>query len=252
MSFKAKIAALVVLFVLVALFIGAAGTIAIKSQERTIRSTFSAAENLSQLKSLAFSMEKVAAKARDIIIMDELSEKARVKGELEKIIAEETAPLIEAFRPTAQEEMGWGSLVESWKQYEALLREVIELSLANSGYTARVMSTGASYQYWFAYVPLLTKLVEMSRTVNNPLADELAFQAQTCLEAIKGLQVQEKMGLAAVTPQARDGAFEVGKTELSRVSEALNTMEGIVTARRSPPTSSRPSPTTSPGPPGAK
>ncbi|MDR2198360.1 MAG: methyl-accepting chemotaxis protein [Deltaproteobacteria bacterium] len=228
MSFKAKIAVVVGLFVVVALCIGIAGTVALRTQERTIRETFQTVDNLSYLKSLAFCMEEVAAKARDLLLLDEEADKLRIKGDIEKIINEEINPLIAAFKPTPREEQGWNSMIETWRQYTELLNGVMENSLINSGYYARVMSSGASLEYWMGYEPPILKMVNMARSVNSPKADELSFQLQTCLEAIKGLQLQEKLGLAAVTPQARSAAFVVGEEDLARVSATLNKIEGIL------------------------
>jgi methyl-accepting chemotaxis protein len=229
MSFKAKIALVVSLFVVVALCIGLAGTVAIKTQERTILETFESAESLSDLKTISFCMEEVAAKARDLIIFDDLNDKVRLRDEINKIIDEEIAPLLTAFKPTQEEEADFRDLNETWGQYTDLLKEVIENSIINSGYYARVMSSGASLEYWLGYEPPLKNMINMAREISSPKTDELAFQVQACLEAIKGLQLYEKLGLASVDIQNRDAAFTIGRTELSRVTQHLNTIESILT-----------------------
>ncbi|MDR2339603.1 MAG: methyl-accepting chemotaxis protein [Deltaproteobacteria bacterium] len=229
MSFKAKIAAVVGLFVVVALCIGIAGTLSLRTQEKTLIVTFNSAESLSNLKSMAFGMEEVAAKTRDIIIINEVDDKKRIQQEINRIIAEEIEPLINAYTPTPESQGSWDSLVGTWHEYTGLLKQVMDYSMVNSGYYARVMSSGASFQYWMGYEQPIRKLINMARTLNHPRADELAFQLQTCLEAIKGLQLQEKLAVSAVDAQTRDQAFGVGSEELRRVTAALNTIEGIVT-----------------------
>jgi hypothetical protein len=228
MSFKAKIAVVVALFVLVALCIGGAGTYSLKSQEKTLVETFGAAERLSVLKSVAFYMEEVAAKARDIIILNDLAEKNRVREEIDSLIRDEIDPLIKSFTPTPEEAPGWRSLIATWGEYTKLLDGVIANSMENTGYYARVMSSGPSFVYWMNYEPPLKRLMEIARSDPSGKSDELAYQLLNCLEAVKGLQLHEKQAVSAVDPQIRDQSFDVGKRDLSRMSGALNTIEGIL------------------------
>jgi methyl-accepting chemotaxis protein len=228
MSFRVKISIIVGLFVALSLVIGAAGYVSIKVLNGALDHSTQASDHFSMLQTVAFDIEEIAVLIRDLIRNDEPQAKARIRDELNKVADSKLAPILESYQPLPDEAEVWQSFVTNWGVYIENIRKVEEYSSANSGYLAKKLSAGASLKYWMSYEAPMRLMFEMARKSDHPRAVELAFHFLECIEAVKGLQLYEKLGLQATTAPAREGALTEGRADMARVTRAMNAMELIL------------------------
>jgi methyl-accepting chemotaxis protein len=228
MSFRFKISIIVGLFVALSLVIGAAGSVSIKVLHTALDHTTQATDQFSRLQTIAFDIEETATLIRDLMRADKPQDKARIREELNSLADSQLTPILAAYQPLPDEAAVWQSFMNSWLLYIDNVHRVEALSSANSGYFARRLSSGASYKYWMSYVEPMHWMLDKARASDHPLAAELAFQFLSCLEAIKGLQFYEKMGLQAETPEEREESMGRARAEMALVTKAMNEMERIL------------------------
>jgi methyl-accepting chemotaxis protein len=218
----------VALFVVLAVFIGATGTIAIKYQETAAESSLRSTEHFSSLQMTAYDMERISSQIKDVLLEEHAEEKSRTKEAVLDIIFNELGPILAAYDPGPEDAAQWETLMGYWENYVVLMDQVYADSERNTGYYAKVMSSGASLKYWLSYEKPLRYLIETARQSDHPRAVELMYYASNCLEAVKGLQLYEKLAVMAISGADRDSFLASGRAELARVTASLNEIEKIV------------------------
>ncbi|MDR1039431.1 MAG: methyl-accepting chemotaxis protein, partial [Deltaproteobacteria bacterium] len=229
MSFRIKISLIVGLFVVLSLVIGAAGSMSIKTLDAALDNTTHASDHFSMLQTVAFDIEEIAALIRDLMRESDPIAKSQIRDELNSVADTQLQPVLDSYVPVADEAAVWQAFLSDWGQFIDNIRKVEEYSSANSAYFARKLSEGASFKYWMAYEQPMRWMLEKARASDHPQAIELAFQFQTCIEAVKGLQLYEKLGVQADVPQDRETALKSGRAEMARVTASMNAMERILT-----------------------
>ncbi|MDR2611766.1 MAG: methyl-accepting chemotaxis protein, partial [Deltaproteobacteria bacterium] len=151
-----------------------------------------------------------------------------IYAELNGIVDTELAPVLQSYTPYPDEAILWQSFTNNWGLYLDGIRQVEENSSANTGFYSRRLSAGASLKYWMSYEQPMRWMLERARRLDQPQAEELAYQILVCLEAIKGLQLYEKLGIQAENPEAREAALTIGRSEMARVTQSMNAMERIL------------------------
>ncbi|MDR1312542.1 MAG: methyl-accepting chemotaxis protein [Deltaproteobacteria bacterium] len=228
MSFRVKISIIVGLFVILSLVIGAAGSVSIKVLDTALEHTTQSADHFSTLQTIAFDIEEVAALIRDLIRTEDAVAKARIRAELNDIADKQLAPILASYTPLSDEASSWQSFMGNWVQYIDNIRKVADYSSANSSYLARKLSAGASFKYWMSYEDPMRFLAQKARESPHPLARELEYQFLGCIDAIKGLQLYEKLAVQADTLVAREAALNNARSEMARVTKSMNAMEKLL------------------------
>ncbi|MDR1035855.1 MAG: methyl-accepting chemotaxis protein [Deltaproteobacteria bacterium] len=228
MSFRFKISIIVGLFVLLSLVIGAAGSVSINVLNTALDHSTQASEHFSMLQTVAFDIEEISALIRDMIRTEDSKGKARFREELSRVADGHLGPILSRYEPLADEAQVWQSFLTSWNQYIESIRKVEEYSSVNSGYLSRKLSEGASFKYWMGYEEPMLFMAEKARQSDHPEAKELEYQFLQCVEAMKGLQLFEKLAVQADTPEAREAALASARAEMARVTRSMNAMEKIL------------------------
>ncbi|MDR2460957.1 MAG: methyl-accepting chemotaxis protein [Deltaproteobacteria bacterium] len=227
-SFKLKIIVLVGLFVLVSLLIGISGVVAIKIQSNSLEESVETTHHFSSLENVAFYVEEVSSLVRGLLLTDDSKKKEESVNQIHAIMNTEMGPLMQSYVPLPEEAESWARLLELWDQYKAGAEDVIKNSVANTGYYAMVMSRDYSYKYWMSYEEPLTHIIEEIMKIDHWQAKDVLFSAMDCIEAIKSLQLHEKMGLQATDSETREQYFTQARTDMARMSKDLNDLEKLL------------------------
>ncbi|MDR1079814.1 MAG: methyl-accepting chemotaxis protein [Deltaproteobacteria bacterium] len=227
MSFRVKISIIVGLFVLLSLVIGAAGSVSIKVLDTALDHTTQASDHFSMLQTVAFDIEEISALIRDMMRTEDSRTKARIRDELNSVADDQLTPILSRYSPLEDEASVWQNFLANWSLYIDSIRKVEEYSSVNSGYLARKLSEGASFKYWMSYEQPMRFLAEKARLLDSPDARELELLLLQCIDAVKGLQLYEKLGVQADTPEAREAALTSARSEMARVTRSMNAMEKI-------------------------
>jgi uncharacterized coiled-coil DUF342 family protein len=157
--------------------------------------------------------------------------KASEKKKIDELIASRIIGEIDKFVPTPAQEAGWAKFKELWAKHHEIVENIYTLSAQNTGYYGRIISVSGSYTYWLDYEPALRQLHDQSVLwpETSPEAVSVSLLALECIEAIKGLQLREKLAIMSMSDDEKSRHIADGQRELRRVSLVLDQLENILT-----------------------
>ncbi|MDR1608120.1 MAG: methyl-accepting chemotaxis protein [Deltaproteobacteria bacterium] len=234
MAFKFKIYLITGFLCLTTLLVALCGYFALENLNGAVQISFEMENQSNVIHKLKNNIDLLSLAIREIVLNDDGAIKTEEKNNIDKIINNEINPEIKAFRPTEEQKADWDKFQGLWGEHKQTINEIYELSLKNTGYMGKVVSVYGSSQYWMDYEPDLRRLHDLAAVwpTGTPGAFEassVAFLTLECVEAIKGLQLREKLAVLAFSDEERERHVEDGRKELTRVTSMMNQMENILT-----------------------
>ncbi|MCD8138482.1 MAG: methyl-accepting chemotaxis protein [Planctomycetaceae bacterium] len=229
MSFKARIYLIVGLLIAVSIVIGAVGIRSMQSINTAMTVQADYAMKVSELKDIRFSINEVLTAIREIVISEDVDEMRKEKALIDELIARDIDPKLAAFQVQPVDQERWDSYIQLWTTHKDIAERIYTNTLANTDFFAAKLSIGDSLSYWLKYEEPLRKVVESSKTLEGPEGLTLAHTAWEALDALKSLQLREKLIVMAADTDRRVAESEIGKTELARFTRMLNALEKQLT-----------------------
>jgi methyl-accepting chemotaxis protein len=188
----------------------------------------SSSQHVMDLMAINAGITEEASLIRDVILMDDVKIKAETKQRIDDISNNRLDPMFKSFTASSQEAAMWKDLLNSWDQHKALMEEVYEDSLANTGYYAKLLSITYSLEYWLNYEPGLRTLYDEATKYQTAQADRAAFLAMENVQLLYALQLWEKMSVLAQTLGDREIYAQNGRENMARFTQNLNAIERIM------------------------
>ncbi|MDR0550301.1 MAG: methyl-accepting chemotaxis protein [Deltaproteobacteria bacterium] len=234
MAFKTKIYLISGFLCLTTIIVALSGFLALKKFYRGARLSFQVQTQSNVLQSIKNDIDLISLGIREIVLNDDVKVKADEKKRLDDLIISQMAPALKAFSPTEEQIDDWVKFQKIWAEHHDIINEIYALSLKNTDYVGKMLSVNASYDYWLTYEPSLRNLHDQailwSPTAPGAYeASSVAFLTLECIEAIKGLQLREKLAVLSLTPEEKQRHLVDGRQELTRVTSLLNQLENILT-----------------------
>ena len=229
MSFKARIYAIVAVLAAVALIVGGYGLYAMNRIDAAMRVETDVAYRVSQLKDIRSEMQNVLIGVREIVLSTDAEHMKKEKASLDQLVATVIDPGINSFQIEPADAAKWRTLQELWTKHKDIVERIYANTYANTEFYAETLSIGDSMKYWYLYEPPLRKIVEAGRVAKTRRGTELAFLALECIEAMKSVQVQDKLIVLVKDHDRRTRESDFGKAEVDRFAKALNGVERMLT-----------------------
>ncbi len=229
MTFKSRIYVIVAILLLVAVVIGSVGIVSMRSINEAMVFQTDLASKVSLLKDIKSEIQNAIIAVNEIIISNDESDMKRRKADVDKLVNEYIDPHLAKFQVLPQDQENWNNFLKLWTKQKEIIERVYTLTLANTDHLAVTLSMGGSLAYWLNYEAPLNKISAAGRDLGTPDGIKLAFMAEEAIEAMKSLQLQEKLAVLAPDDQRIDKESDFGKKELARFSSLLNAMEKMAT-----------------------
>jgi methyl-accepting chemotaxis protein len=210
------------------------GVAALESLHKGTQVSFQVQNQSSILKSLKSDIDRLSLEIREIVLNDDVAVKTEEKKVIEDLIANSINPAIERFVPSPSQKADWEKFQALGTEHHKIINKIYDLSIQNTGYYSKVTSVNGSFDYWMYYEPVLRKIHDA--VVNWPEGSpgsyealSVSFLALDCIEAIKGLQLREKLSVMSLSQEEKERHIADGRRELTRVTADLNQLENILT-----------------------
>ncbi|MCD8351997.1 MAG: methyl-accepting chemotaxis protein [Planctomycetaceae bacterium] len=229
MSFKTRIYLIVGLLIAVSIVIGVVGINSMRSINTAMTVQADYAMKVSELKDIRFSINEVLTSIREVVISEDVDDMRKEKALIDNLIARDIDPKLAAFQVQPTDQERWDSFVQLWNKHKEIADRIYPNTLANTDFFAAKLSLGDSLSYCLNYEEPLRKMVEATKSLEGPEGVTLAHTAWEGLDALKSLQLREKLIVMAADTDRRVKESEIGKTELARFTRMLNALEKQLT-----------------------
>ncbi|MDR2422878.1 MAG: methyl-accepting chemotaxis protein [Deltaproteobacteria bacterium] len=234
MAFKTKIYIISAFLCLTTLVVAVSGFLALEKLNAGAQLSSQMQTQAAVIHNVKNYIDIVSLGIREIVLNDDVKVKKDEKARLDEIILKKVTPILREFQPTDLQKADWAQFLKIWDEHKSIVEEIYVLSLKNTDYVGKLVSVNGSFDYWLAYEPGLRKLHDMATLwpQDSPGAFEansLAFLTLECLEAIKGLQMREKLAILSLSDEERNRHVAEGRQELTRITSLMNQMENILT-----------------------
>ena len=229
MSFRKRIYIIVALLIILAVFIGGVGIYSLSNIHKSMQREAMLAGRVSQLKDIKSQMQDVLISVREIVLSPDVQDMQQEKAILDQVTTEKIDAALASMQVDPQDQADWTALQQTWNKHKQIVERIYANSLANTKAYAAELAAGDSMNFWGSYEPALRKIYQDGIAANSREGDAVALKAMESLEAVKSLEVQEKL-MALVTNEDRlVRESVVGKEELARVTVVINELERLLT-----------------------
>lgn len=229
MSFKARIYLIVLILVIVAIFIGVVGIYAMLSINDSIEEEAHHSRQVSNLKDIRSDMQNVLIGVREMVLSPDVEYKNQQKADIDNLATNRIDARFADFKASPEDTANWENLRSTWDKHKGIVERIYDNTRANTKAYAAALASGDSLHFWNSYEPPLRKIVDYGLATGTPQGKDIAFKAMECLEAVKSLQIQDKLLALVTDEQQLVRESELGKSELVRVTKTINELERLVT-----------------------
>ena len=229
MALKSRIYTIVVCLIFVALVIGAVGIYAMRNIYRAMEVETSISHRVSVLKDVRSEMQNVLISVREMVISSDAQQMQSEKNSIDKLAAEIIDPQLNGLRVQQSNQAELQRLKDLWEKHKGIVQRIYENTYANTSSYASRLAMGDGYNYWVQFEAPLQKIYDAGMAAKSEKGNELAMTAIQTLEALKSLQLQEKMMIVEDTPARVEKISELGKSEVNRYAALLNKIERLLT-----------------------
>jgi methyl-accepting chemotaxis protein len=225
MTFKSRIYVIVAILLVVALGVGGAGIYFMRGINAAMEFQTDLVTRVSMLKDIKSEIQNVVIGINEVIQTDSADDMKQRKAAVDKLATEYIDPQLAGFQVLPNDQEHWNNFLKLWAKQKDILERVFALTFYNTDYLAMTLSMEGSLAYWLKYEAPLKKVSAAGRDLATPDGIKFAFLANEAVEALKSLQLREKMMVTTSNDDRRKKESEIGKKELSRFSSTLNAME---------------------------
>ncbi len=228
MSFKVRIYGIVALLIFLTVLATGFGLYAMYSIDGAMNEEIRLAAAVSAFKDIKSDMQDVLISVREIVLAPTMEEKQAEKKKLDQTVAEIDAAFANP-PETRGVENEWAALQELWTKHKGIVERIYRESEANTKVYAAALASGDSMTFWHHYDVPLKNIFSLAQKDDSDSGRAVALLTMQSLEAVRSLEVQEKL-LALVTDEEQlRKESETGKSELARLTATLNRLERLLT-----------------------
>ena len=229
MSFKARIYFVVLILVVVALFIGGVAFYAMRSINDTVEEESRASRLVSDIKDIRSDMQNVLINVREMVLSPNADYKRQQKTDIDSLAGSRIDARLANFTVEPEDAANWNALRDTWNKHKGIVEKIYNDTYANTKSYAADLAAGDSLKFWNSYEAPLRSIYQAGLASGTEEGKDIALKAIECIEAVKSLQIQDKL-LALVTDEEQLAKeSELGKSELARVTKTINELERMVT-----------------------
>ncbi len=222
MSVKSRIYMVVVILALVIVVIGAVALYSMSNIRHAVESETSLSNIVNELKDIRTGMEEVSILAREMIISNSTSDMADMKKEIDDIVKNDVDRRLASLKVDPADSGPLRQLQELWTKHKDIVTRVHANSFANTKEYARILSIGASNEYWHNYEAILDKFIPM---VENAQKQDIYISLLKAREAMDAMQLHEKTLLALEDPARLKQESDAGRAAFRNLTVNLNDLE---------------------------
>ena len=229
MSFKMRIYSIVAILIAVALIIGGVGLYAMQRINATMEMEMDIAYRVSQLKDIRSEMQNVLIGVREIVLTDSPQQMRSEKEKLDTLVTTVIDPAFASFQVEPADAEKWKNLQQLWTRHKDIVERIYTNTSANTDFFATNLAAGDSQRYWYLYEPPLRKIAEAGHASRMRKGTDLALLALECIEAMKSVQVQDKLIVMVPDAERRERESAFGREEVARFAATLDKVERLLT-----------------------
>ena len=229
MALKSRIFSIVLCLVLVALVIGGVGIFAMRNIYNAMEVEASISHRVSLLKDIRSEMQNVLISVREIVISTDSATMKKEKESVDKLASEFIDPQLNTLAVEPEQAAELQQLKALWAKHKGIVNRIYDNTYANTSSYATALSTGDSLKYWLSFEDPLRKIYDYGMAAKSPVGTDLAMTAVQTIEAMKSVQLQEKLMILENNPATIEKISEFGRQEVNRYAALLNKIERILT-----------------------
>ena len=229
MSLKGRIYFIVALLIAVALAIGVVGILAMNRIYKAMEYEANITERVSALKDIRFQMQNVLISVREMVISEDATEMAREKSSVDNLVTTIIDPALRELQVEPKDADSLRRLQDLWAKHKEIVQRIYENTYANTSSYATRLATGDSLRYWLYFEAPLRKIYDIGLASDTPEGQQLAMTALQTIEALKSVQLQEKLMVLDDDPANVEKASDFGRAEVNRYAQLLNQIERMLT-----------------------
>lgn len=229
MSLKGRIYFVVAILIAVAVAIGTVGIVAMSEIYAAMEREAYVTERVSQIKDIRSNMQDVLIGVREIVIASEADVMAKEMANIDKIVKEKIDPQLGSLKLEASHAETLRRLQEQWTKHKKIVKDIYDKTYANTSIYATRMATGDSLRYWLSFEAPLRRIYDYGMAANSPEGQKLAMTAIQTIEAMKSVQLQEKLMILEDDQADIEKASTFGQEEVNRYAGLLNQVERMLT-----------------------
>jgi methyl-accepting chemotaxis protein len=230
MSFKGRLYSIVFVLLLVALFISGVGLYTMRRIHSATVVETDMALRVSTLKDFRFAIQDILTAVREIALSHDVEYMRQEKEAIDRVINGKIDPWFATYQVMPANAELWNNLRTLWTKHKDIVERVYANASANTDVLAANLSVNDSLDYWEGYDDLLRRLVAAAGSPGAGDGGQVLALGWEALEALKSLQLREKLVVMAPDPDRRAREVEIGRKELSRFSSLLNRLETALTS----------------------
>ncbi len=229
MSLKGRIYCIVALLIAVAMAIGAVGVIAMTSMYRAMERESTITGQVSQIKDIRADMQDVLIRAREMVIATDAAAMAKEMDAINTLVQTRIDPRFESLKLDPKYNDKLKRLKELWVNHKKIIQRIYENTYANTTVYATRLAVGGSLRYWLSFEEPLRRIRNYGMAAGTPEGQELAMAALETIEAMKSVQLQEKLMVLEEDQALIEKASDFGREEVNRYAALLNQIERMLT-----------------------
>ncbi len=229
MALRSRIFLIVAELIAVAVIIGAVGIYAMRNIYDAMELETTIANRVSLLKDIRSEMQNVLVEVREVIINTDAKSMEASKALTDKIVNDFIDPQLAAMQVDPSDQADLNKLRELWTKHKDIVQRIYDKAYANTTECASTLATHGGLDYWMQFEEPLRKIYDYGLAAGNARGDELAMTALATIEALKSVQLQEKLMILEDEPAKVEKISDFGRQEVGRYAGLLNQIERQLT-----------------------
>ncbi|GEM_PF-710110 len=229
MSMKMRIYMIVMCLSVVAVIISLVGIYALNNIFGALQYQNGITTEVNRIKDLRSEMQDVLIGVREMVISTDSNQMKQEMDNINKLASERIDPQLNSMQVEPKDVPVLNSLKATWNKHKEIVGRIYDNTYANTSFYATRLATGDSLKYWLSFEEPLQRIYKAGLAAGTEQGTELAFTALGTIEAMKSVQLQEKLMILYNDPAMVDKASTFGRDEVNRYAGLLNKIERILT-----------------------
>ena len=229
MSLKARIYVIVACLIIVAVIIGGVGINAMSDINSAMKMESVVFERVSLIKDIRSEMQNVLISVREMVISTDGKTMQAEKSRVDKLASEFIDPQLAKLEVDPSQADELRNLKTLWTKHKEIVQRIFENTYANTSSYATQLAVDSSLDYWLSFEAPLREIYDFGMAAKSDEGLELAITAMQTIEAMKSVQLQEKLMVLLDEPARVERASDFGREEVNRYAALLNRIERLLT-----------------------
>ncbi|MDR2338651.1 MAG: methyl-accepting chemotaxis protein [Deltaproteobacteria bacterium] len=229
MSFKIKILLICGILIAVGVIISIVAIRSLNELDDSMESGFAVmTDHAMRIQVIGQHLLTLQTELLEMAYTDSIEEKNELNDRVGALLPE-IDKMMEGYVPLKELATDWKSFADLFREHMLVVERISKLSEDNSAYHARVLTVEGGPRFWAGLAEPILRLYEMARAARTPSATTIAFDALMAVQLLKSLQLQEKMGILAISESSRDDYLKLGGADLDSFIKTMDIIERRLT-----------------------